>query len=380
MYKKSSSGEQPVALHDRLKYARQSMKLTLADVKKRTGIGTSTLSEFETGKREPRLPQLKELADLYHRSTSFFLEEGPLAGEMVLWRQRPTSPDAESVQADLLRLAEQYHSLERWCDDFEELDIPVVPDTRERFGYPRAEKLAHDFRTKYGLGERPGPSLLRVLEEVCKVKVFHIAFEPTGSAACTFSDRYGVAILLNSGNVRWRRNFDLAHELFHVLTWNVFRRGEACSVVEPSPQEEKLATCFARNLLMPQEPLRIAIDSQLGERTKLSFDDLFEVARQFDVSVEALLWQMTFVYNLSKNVVQQTIGTFRDRISFWDKRQQDTPPNRPLRFEALANEALRKGMISTGRYAEYLGITRRQAMRQVEQEAPGDAEITITDS
>lgn len=42
---------------------------------------------------------------------------------------------------------------------------------------------------------------------------------------------------------------------------------------------------------MPQEPLRIAIDSQLGNRTKLSFDDLFEVARQFDVSVEALLWQ-----------------------------------------------------------------------------------------
>ena len=131
---------------------------------------------------------------------------------------------------------------------------------------------------------------------------------------------------------------------------------------------------------MPQEPLRIAIDSQLGEGTKLSFEALFEVARQFDVSVEALLWQMTFVYNLPKDDVQESIDRLRGRITYWDTRQQDSPPNRPLRFEALANEALRKGLISTGRYAEYLGITRRQAMRQVEQEAPDDAEIEVTHS
>ena len=158
---------------------------------------------------------------------------------------------------------------------------------------------------------------------------------------------------------------------------NIFAQVRDSTIAEASPREEKLATCFARNLLMPQEPLRIAIDSQRGERTKLTFDDLFEVARQFDVSVEALLWQMTFVYNLTKEVVQQNIEKLRDRMSFWDKRQQDVAPHRPLRFEALANEALRKGLVSIGRYAEYLGITRRQAMRQVEQEAPDDAEVEV---
>ena len=366
-----------MALPERLKHARQAMNLTLADVAQRTGIGSSTLSEFENAKREPRLPQLKDLADLYRRSTTFFLEEGPCCRETVLWRQKPTSPDAESVQAELLRLTEQYCNLETWCEDFEELDLPMASGDRERFGYSQAERLAHIFRTRYGLGERPGQSLLRVLEEVCKVKVFHMAFEPSGSAACTLSDHYGAAILLNSKNVRWRRNFDLAHELFHLLTWNVFRQRDASSAVEASAGEEKLATCFARNLLMPQEPLRIAIDSQRGDRTKLSFDDLFEVARQFDVSVEALLWQMTFVFSLSKEIVGQTIEKLRDRMAFWDQRQHDTPPKRPLRFEALANEALRKGLISTGRYAEYLGITRRQAMRQVEQEAPDDAEVEV---
>ena len=61
-------------LAERLRYARQSMKLTLDDVESRTSVGASTLSEFENDKREPRLPQLKELAGLYHRTTAFFLD------------------------------------------------------------------------------------------------------------------------------------------------------------------------------------------------------------------------------------------------------------------------------------------------------------------
>jgi len=369
-----------MALAERLRYARNAMNLTLAQVGERTGIGLSSLSDFENGKREPRLPQLRELADLYRRSTSFFLEEGELPVEIVLWRQRPTSPNAEEVQARLLRLAEQYHHLEVWCDDSEDVGLPFATASPDRFGYAQAEKLAHDFRNQFGLGDRPGQSLLRVLEEVCKVKVFHMQFEPSGSAACTYGERFGAAILLNSNNVRWRRNFDLAHELFHLLTWNVFREVGESRLAEACEREEKLATCFARNLLMPQELLRIAVDSRHGGRTKVRFADLFEIARQFDVSVEAVLWQMTFVYKLSKEAVQSNIEALRSQISFWDDRQRDEPPPRPLRFEALANEALRKGLISTGRYAEYLGITRREAMRRVEQEATEDAEVEIADS
>lgn len=80
------------------------MKLTLDDVESRTSVGASTLSEFENDKREPRLPQLKELADLYCRATSFFLDDGPLPQEIVLWRQKPKSPIAEELQSQLLRL------------------------------------------------------------------------------------------------------------------------------------------------------------------------------------------------------------------------------------------------------------------------------------
>src|SRR5438045_4184236 len=102
-------------LADRLKLARSSLNLTLQAVEERTGIGVSTLSEFENGKREPRLIQLKQLTDVYLRSLAFFFEDGPVTSQVVLWRKKPESPRAEDAQARLVKLAEQYHHLELLC-------------------------------------------------------------------------------------------------------------------------------------------------------------------------------------------------------------------------------------------------------------------------
>jgi Zn-dependent peptidase ImmA (M78 family) len=302
-----------------------------------------------------------------------------IRADIVLWRKKPDSPAAEEIQVRLQTLAEQYHNLEIWCDEHEPCQIPFAPGPPEsRFRYPDAARLASGFRRSFGLGERPGQSLLRVLEEVCKVKVFHLAFEPTGSAACCLSERFGAAILLNANHVRWRRNFDLAHELFHLLTWNVFRQDVSGDGVEASEKEEKLATCFARNLLMPEEAFREAVDGELGEEGKLGFRQLFEVARQFDVSVEAALRSLGFVYNIPPEKIQGYVEQLTNQISFWDTREHDDPPERPLRFRALATQALRQGAISAGRFAEYLGTSRREAMRVVEQEAEEDAEVEVT--
>lgn len=369
-----------MAMPERLRHARNSLRLTLAAAAEQTGIGPSTLSEFENGRREPKLAQLKRLADAYRRPISFFLEEDAVEPEVVLWRKKPDSPAAEEIQVRLRTLAEQYHNLEVWCGEHDPCGLPFATGPPEtKFRYPDAASLAHSFRRHLALGDRPGQSLLRVLEEVCKVKVFHLAFEPTGSAACTFSDRFGVAILLNSNHVRWRRNFDLAHELFHLLTWKIFRQEGAADGIEASPGEEKLATCFARNLLMPEEPFREALERRQGDSGRLGFSQLFEIARQFDVSVEAALWQLGFVRDIPSDRIRRCIESLSDQMSFWDTRERDNPPERPLRFRAMATQALNSGAISAGRFAEYLGITRREAMQVVEQEAKEDAEVEVAD-
>jgi Zn-dependent peptidase ImmA (M78 family) len=170
----------------------------------------------------------------------------------------------------------------------------------------------------------------------------------------------------------------LAHELFHLLTWNLFQ-GSPEDTVTCSESEEKLADAFAANLLMPADAVKAAVNAR-RHAGKLSVPDVFEIARQFDVSVEALIWRIHAVYGGSRETKHKTEEMLRRaRSSVWafEEREQEPAPTRPARFFALAVTALRRGEMSVGRFAEYAGITRQAAMRYVEQEPDVDEEIEL---
>lgn len=354
------------SIGQRLKYARDAVSKTLRTVHEVTGIGESSISEWENGGREPSFSQLAKLAKAYDRDVNFFLDTEPLPQDIVLWREKPADNSASETAVRLIRLAEQFQRLEQLCGNPASCSLVLASGTSETFSWGDAESLAHEFRISHSLGERPAASLMTVLEEVCRVKIFHDAFEPSGTAACIRSDRLGSAILLNSNNIRWRRNFDLAHELFHLLTWAIFRLGE--NLLATSETEEKLANKFASCLLMPSEPLKSAVTSQRNGNSSLDYDDLFEIARQFDVSVDALLWRMVDMKLIDRTKAKETRTSIRGQVGIWEKRRSETPSTRPVRFEALALEAIAKGKISTGKFAEFMGITRLAAMKRIEED------------
>jgi len=358
---------------ERLRYARERLKLTLSDARKQTGIGESSLSEFENGKREPSLSQLHLLANTYKRSLSFFLEETAASPDEVLWRKRP-GDGAEKIEAQFRQLCERYHNLEVWTGEMRSACLPECRVEAKDFEYQQAAALARRVRNALQLGEHPGPSLLPVLEESCGVKVFHLDFEPSGTAASAKSDRFGVAILLNSKNKRWRRNFDLAHELFHLLTWDALT--PATEIAEDDEKIEKLATCFARNLLMPAESLRSAIDTRVVNG-KLKYESLFDIAREFDVSIEALVRHIGFQWRRTQEQTEQMLAAAESWRPFLEDRVDSPPPPYPERYRTLAVQALHRGEISLGRFAEYLGISRQKAMAYLRQEPLNHEEIQV---
>ncbi|MFO8012168.1 MAG: XRE family transcriptional regulator [Phycisphaerae bacterium] len=365
---------------ERLGYARERAGLKQLQVCETTGIGPSSLSEFENGRREPSLAQLQKLASAYRRSLSFFLEDGPIPQEQVLWREKPDT-EAADVEAHFLRLCEQYHNLEVWTGEEIPVSLPQASGRAERYGYPDAEALAKRVRDSLELGDWPGHSLLPVLEEVCGVKIFHLEFKPTGTAASAKSDAFGAAVLLNAANARWRRNFDLAHELFHLLTWHIFRHPVANGATSwcASETEERLAQCFAKSALMPSDAVRAALNRKVKDGG-LPFEGLFDVARQFDVSVEALLWRMHNLHMLSDDAdkTKALIERAKALSPVLEEREQTRPETCPERYKALAIKALRHGAMSVGRFAEYLDISRQKAMTYVTQEAAEDEEIPLT--
>ena len=365
----------------RLHYARERMNLPLREVQKAIGIGQSSLSEFENGKREPSLSQLQKLAKYYGRSLSFFLEEGPIPREAVLWRERPAD-SSEKIESEFLRLSEQYRNLEVWCNEVVTPSLPTATGSRETFGFVEADRLARNVHSQLHLGDRPGCELLRVIEEDCGIKVFHLSFEPSGVAASTKSDRFGMGVLLNSKNVRWRRNFDLAHELFHLLTWQVFRSAADCSSEVADTREEQLANSFAASLLMPGDAVRTAVGRR-AEDNRLSYESLFDIAREFDVSVESLMWRLHWVYEKGAARTDETKEAIEKAKALApvleDRERDDTDaPELPERYRALAVKALRRGEMSLGRFADYMNISRAKAMEYAGQETCEREEVQLT--
>ena len=97
-------------ISDRLRYARECLKLTLSEVKSQTGIGESSISDFENRKREPSLNQLNALASTYKRNLSFFLDQSAVSSEAIIWRKRPEE-GAEKMEATFRQLCERYQTL-----------------------------------------------------------------------------------------------------------------------------------------------------------------------------------------------------------------------------------------------------------------------------
>jgi Zn-dependent peptidase ImmA (M78 family)/transcriptional regulator with XRE-family HTH domain len=365
---------------EQLKAARLRRGWTLEVLSAVTGISVSSLSEFETGKREPRLVHLEKLAQAHGCAVGALFHDAPYesggdarptpASTLVLWRERPeAAATSAAIESRFLTLCRWYRNLEEWCDEKRPCLLPEAPHSRDAFDRATAESLASLVRNQLSLGQQPAFSLLNVLESTCGVKIFHIDFEPKGSAACTRSDELGMAILLNSRNKRWRRNFDLAHELFHLLTWRAFRATEGASDQPPagsSDAEERLANAFAACLLIPEEPLRLAIKSAAKSEGRLLPTEYFDLARQFDVSVDALLWRIREVYRRSTDDTRRDLAQCRLLAPIHEVRSDSPPPPLPERYRALALRALQQGEFSSGRAAEYLGMSRHEVLALAE--------------
>lgn len=361
---------------DKLRIARTAMGYTLDKVAAEIGIGQSSLSEFENDKREPRFSQLSKLAELYRRPVEFFLSEETLVENVMLWRSAPEMEEqTKETEAEFRQLCEQYHNLELLFGE-SKITIWPQPDVkRNAFTFKDAGSLADEFARKYLLGDIPSASLKQVLEEKFRVKIFHLDFE--ASAISTWSQTWGPAILLNSKSKLWRRNFDLAHELFHLLSWSVFRDNDSQSDT-PEEYEEKLANAFASRLLLPTDAVKTRIEQSAGNRGQIGLEVLDEIAREFGVSLDALLWRLIYLYNIPVEDVQKYIEQAKRIKLTRPPRQTDEPDELPERYCSLAARALNEGRLSLLQFAKYMGLSYKRAQEYLMDEGDlANEEVSI---
>jgi len=339
----------------RLKIAREAVGYTLERAEKESGIGTSSLSEFENKKREPKFSQLSRLAEVYKKSIEFFLTKEPVVENVMLWRNPPEDGERKSIESDFTQLCKQYHNLEL-CTGERKTAVLPQPDIAnpEQFSWPQAELFARKVQNELCLGDIPSTSLKKVLEERYYVKIFHLGF--TGSAISTVSNEFGPGVLLNGRNVPWRRNFDLAHELFHLLTWSIFRPNNK----EPNDSEEKLANSFASTLLMPED-FAVKVRAIMSEKNQITFDELDNLSREYEVSLDAVVCRVANVFRIKKEETRKYRSAAEAWATFHKQRESDKPETRPERFRDLSIRALREGKLSLMQFAKYMGISYKKA-------------------
>jgi Zn-dependent peptidase ImmA (M78 family)/transcriptional regulator with XRE-family HTH domain len=314
-----------------------------------------TISQIEKGGREVKAWELSRIADALHVEFQELLSPQPLEfGPPPLWRKEAgaTKQDTESR---LRQRSQRYRKVMELTDSCPQKGLPSYDNFDVvAVSYARLETLSRTTGASLNLGERPADRLFEVLENTYGVMIFYQDLGQGGSAV-SVRGPYGPAMLLNSREPPWRRNFSCAHELFHLLTWSSTPRERLNQDPALFETVEKHAEAFASGLLLPSASLSHALD-HVSVSEQVDIAKLISIARQFGVSTSALLWRMKNLRMLTKQTTEQLLGdmTFQraDRSTMFEHWW--TPPDLPSRFVELAFVAYREGKLSRARLAEML--------------------------
>jgi Zn-dependent peptidase ImmA (M78 family)/transcriptional regulator with XRE-family HTH domain len=340
----------------RIKEARKMVGLSQQELGEALGFDhPQIVSQIENGERQVKAWELSKLASVLHVSISKLLQEDSLRAPVVLWREEPQN-NIQRIESEFVQDAHNYDVIEKLSGvkpgaQLRSSDIPGI-----RFGFDEAADLARQVGTTMNLGSAPATSLTKVLEEDFGVKIFyHENLE--GSAASAVGD-FGHAILMNSSEAPWRRNYNFAHELFHLLTWEVMPPEKLRA--DPSLKEkfEKLANYFASCLLLPADSV-LAVFSNRVKDKKISYADLMDIAQEFDVSTEALLWRLVNLRRIVADDVKRVLidPAFRKLAKSAMSGRWWQPEALSSRYVRLCFLSFQKGQLSRARLAELLRIS-----------------------
>ena len=352
-------------LDKRIVAARKAAGFSITEAAQKLGFKNyQTLSAIEKGARKINAHELIRIARLYGRTLDYFLESDIAPDPAPLWR-KIAKTDVNRVQRQFLSFLENYSNLEhllglkrQWKDIQKNYDRDDFSDN----GFERVGKLGADIHNFLDLGSRPSSNLLNVLENKFRFKILHLPLGDGVSGASVVDNILGVGILINTNDAPWRRNFDLAHELFHIISWNVFSPQEIGNgTIKTRP--EQYADIFASSLLLPETHLLDSL-KETAANNEVRFIDIIELAKGLGVSTEAILWRLVNLKILKQSQAQKVPDNPKfhdlDRSMRRKLYKGDRPSKYPSRFISLACRCLMEGKISRGTFAEYLEIDRAE--------------------
>ena len=316
-----------------------------------------SVSDIENGKRSVKPDELLALADLLDRDIEFFIDPFAVAGEAQFsWRVAPEVPEDRLDRFE--RKAGQWIGLLRWMRERQNRRASVLKHSLRltaQSSFEVAQERAEGLAAELDLGVIPAESLIDKVERELDIPVLFVDMgeaeddRSISGATCHLEDL--VVILINRKETEARRCYDLAHELFHALTWDAMkpahRESNALEERSKGKRIEQLANNFAAALLMP----RVSLDQLLDRERRDDLAHWYEVAALLRVAPVALAWRL-FNLKLIGDDTRRGLARMKQRPSI------SGPPKRfsPC-YVRMLREALDNGRLSARKAAKAMGLS-----------------------
>lgn len=355
----------------RLKALRKERALSQDDIAVVLGMNDrQSVSAIESGVRPLKGKEAVTLMATYGLDQDYFTDPFRLVGEGAFnWRQTHSSPAAlQDYQERAGRWLAAYRALstaENRPGPAERRSLRLAENSTFEMAIAEGERLTVDYR----MGEVPAVRLPEVMEEEFGILVLMVDMVPQISgAACRLPELD--AVLVNRYENPGRRNFDLAHEFFHILTWDRMPPKPIEDATESGGSRvEKLANSFASALLMPRRLLE-----KFGSWRGLGNDEhrtrLRQVADHFRVSVTALHWRLVSLKLINRAALMA------DVTAPSAAQLNDTPPPFSAVFLSTMADAIMKGRLSVAKLASLLE-TPRYHLRELFETHGIEAPVTV---
>jgi len=340
----------------RLKALRDQRALNQVEIAEILGFkDRQTVSAIENGERAVKAEELLTLVEKLGVDFDYFTDALRLEGEgRFSWRRGGEVPAErlDNYERSAGRWIAAYRELSRRTDNLIPLIRPQLP--LDKFStYAEAadagERFAHDLE----LGNVPSARLAKVMEQKLGILVLMVnSADGISGAACSLPELG--AVLINRHEVKGRRHFDLAHELFHLMTWDKMppERSEA---LDGRSHVEKLADRFAEAVLMPRWLLqdmdwRSLIGPALPEAINAR-------ATALGVSADAMRWRLAHTGLLAQKTAKEIPASALKHNGGGQTAQPEVPPLYSREFISVVVNAIEGGFISVRRTAGLLDTT-----------------------
>lgn len=343
----------------RIKEERKKLGMTLQELANEVGFKSyQTLSSIEKGKRQVKVSELDKIAKALGLTVSYLLGEEAERKEKALWRKCVDESRCKKYENLLISFCRNYKKLSELTGHKYEKFVPPKPEElqKERFknDYDFAKNLAEKYLRELDLWRYPGKNIVDSLQDK-NILIFCYDLE-AGSAASLVGD-FGAAILLNKIERPWRKTFDIAHELFHLITWDVYPPESVYDDEERGKSKpEQYADTFASSLLLPEKLVKNEVSWRKSEKG-LSLIDYIEIATKFRVSIQALTWKLQNLRIFPKDEMERIRA--HPKLSELNKLMRTKEPDIPELSEIYVTQALKTylhGRLSKLKLADYLNV------------------------